>query len=758
MAWTTLLWGKSLYFMLYAVVYSSCLQSTVSTTSGAADSSINSSTVLYLLTLLPYPDLVGGLQPSWSAGANVVPAVELAVELINNETAILADYKLELTHDDSGCEIVSRTAVSFARGVVASRHEKPPVGIIGPGCSLSALRTSPLIGRKDVALIAIHLAGSQLLSDREKYPYSFGTLGSTYETYVRTVFGLMRENDWRRIAVLFDEARVAFSSAFQALERNIEEEVPGSEIGFSSAIYTTNIPLRPIRDSLIRVITIITGPEFARRIMCLAYHEDMLFPAFQWVLFGREFAEFERDIEFYYDGRSYSCSAEIMVSTVLRGNLFVNYRVTHSNRNASTISGLSYDDYLQLYQERIDRYNEDRSNPYVNITVDIYATIAFDGVWALALALNNSGLDLRDYQYGESNMTDVIREQLYRLDFEGVSGSINFDRSTGFVTRLATVFQVFNAREVLIAQSDAGILNKFEPAQFIPDAFEIVPITVKVPVATIFAVITLTLLCLTVVVHVLTFMYQNYHSLKATSPKLNNLIYIGCYMLVCTTLLYEIYNAIPQLSDQEASNICHAVWAWFLPISCTLIFGTTAARTWRLYQIFTHYLDPQPVSNAVLSAFVAVLLMLDVVIGTVWTAVDPIHVEVTRRSTSDSGYTTVLQRVCTGGNYYFVWIGIILGYKALLLMGMTILSLLTRNIRIKDFETKTLRVLVYLLGLVFSLGGLLHWILLFQAVDIHFYYVLLSVLLNVVIFLYFILVFLPPLIPLLKSKKLMCNV
>ena len=747
-----LLRGNSLlpwqYFVLYAVLHSGCLQS-VETSTDAAPVSKNSS-ALYLLSLLPYPDLVGTLQPSWSAGPNVVPAIELAVELINNETDILPDYKLEVIHEDSGCQIVSRTAVSFARGVIG---EKLPVGVIGPGCSLSSLRTSPLIARPELALVAIHLAGSELLADREKYPNSFGTLGSTYDVWVNTAFALMRKNSWRRIAALFDEARVVFSSAFEGLDRNIATEVPGSVIDFSSAIYTTNIPLRPIRDSLIRIITVFTGPEFARRIMCLAYHEGMLFPAFQWILFGREFAEFKRDIEFRYDGRSYSCSSEIMANTVLRGNLFVNYRLTHLNGHAETTSGLSYDDYLQLYQERIDQYNRDQQSPHVNITMDIYGTIAFDGVWAFARALHNSGLDLTDYHYGKSDMTNVIREQIYQLGFEGVSGRIRFSRDTGFVSRLATVFQVFNASEVLVAHSDAGTLERFVSADFIPDTFEMIPMTVKAPVAAIFVVITLTLLGLTVAAHLITFANQNYHSLKASSPKLNHLIYIGCYVFVCTTLLYEIYKAVPQLSDKAESHVCHAIWAWFLPISCTLIFGTITARTWRLYQIFSHYLDPQFVSNQVLFTFVTMLLLLDILIGTMWTIFDPIYVKVTPKTVqSASGYLVVLQRDCTGAQYYFLWIVLVFGYKALLLKGMTLLSLLTRNIHSKDFTTKTLRILVYLLGLGFSLGVMLHWILLFQGVDVHFHYVILSVLLNVVLFLCFFLVFLPPLIPLLKEK------
>ena len=703
---------------------------------------------LYLLTLLPYPDLVGNLQPSWDVGPDIVPAIELAVELINNRTDILPHYRLELIHGDSGCQILSRTVVSFVSGVLS---ETSPVGIIGPGCSAATLRTSPLSARDEIALINVHLSGSLFLGDRNRYPYSFGPLGSTYDAFVSTAFALMKKNRWNRIAALFDESRTYFSSTYQALERDISDEIPGSEIAFSSAVYETNFPLRPIREGLIRIITVFTGPVFAQKIMCLAYYEEMLYPAFQWILFGREASEFT-DIDFYYDGRRYNCSEQIMLTTILKGQLFVNYRLKQSNGSTSTISGYSYDEYRELYQERIGQYN----GPHVNLTVNIFATLAFDGVWALALALNNSGLDLTQYHFGKLGMTNVIREQIYGLEFEGVSGPVKFDNSTGFIVRFANIFQVINASEVLIAYINRpGEFQKFVQTEFVSDTFESTSTTVKAPVAAVLAAITTALFGLIVAAHVVTVVNRKYHSLKASSPKLNHLIYIGCYIFIGGTLLYEIKKAIPQLTDQEASHGCHTLWAWLFPISTTLIFGTITARTWRLYRIFTHYLDPGPfITDPVLFTFIAILLLFDVVIATVWTAVDPLHFEVKQRTVaSEVGFTIVLDRICTGADYFFAWFGLIFGYKALLLVGMTTLSIATRNIRSKDFTTNSLRMLAYLLTLVFPLGTLLYFILIFQAVEVHIDYVVISVLLNIVVFLCFALVFFPPLVPLLKDKR-----
>ena len=62
---------------------------------------------IYLLTFVPYPDPRPSLHPSWDGGPNIVPALQLAVEHINNHTDVLNQYKLELINEDGGCNIVS---------------------------------------------------------------------------------------------------------------------------------------------------------------------------------------------------------------------------------------------------------------------------------------------------------------------------------------------------------------------------------------------------------------------------------------------------------------------------------------------------------------------------------------------------------------------------------------------------------------------------------------------------------------------------
>ena len=75
----------------------------------------------------------------------------------------------------------------------------------------------------------------------------------------------------------------------------------------------------------------------------------------------------------------------------------------------------------------------------------------------LLLALNNSmralaeqNLTLSDYQYGSTNITSLIQEQVLMLDFEGMSGRIKIENSTGYVSRLVNIYQVINGTMGLV--------------------------------------------------------------------------------------------------------------------------------------------------------------------------------------------------------------------------------------------------------------------------------------------------------------------
>ena len=709
---------------------------------------------LFFLTILPYPDPTATIQPFWDAGPDLLPAAELAVDLINNRTDLLEGYQLELIHDDGGCDIVAKTVISFVRQILVQQSQQPIVGVIGGGCSDSSLTLSSLFAREAVSLINMHLGSSPLLGSRTLYPNTFGAAGSSH-VIVDSIFTLMNSNNWQQIAVLYDESATVFRSVFLQLKKNIERAVPGGEITFSSAVYTTDFPLPALRESFSRVIVVATPAVMAHKIMCLAYHEGMLFPAFQWILVF--WVDFTATTDFKYEGRRYNCSTELMSGVVLQGNLMVVHRLSAIDPSSTTAAGISYSEYLSMYEDRIVQYNKEKSNPYRPLSPNIWAPVVFDEVWALALALNNSNVDLSSYQYGQKEMTSVIRNEVYNLDFEGVSGLINFD--TGFSTRCVNIFQTFSSRQELIASYNGRNIVNFSNAEVISDRFEMSVAMVSAPVVAVFAVVTLVLLCLIGTVHVITLNYRSFRVIKATSPLLNQFIYVGCYISVVGMLLYYLYRGIP-LSDESAGNVCHAVWVWIIPVAYILIIGTIIARTWRLYCIFKNPFHPgHLISDTVLSVFVLVLLCVYVMIGAAWTAIDPLRIEtVSKTIVAKTADLEIVRRTACQGSQYYMWTGIVSTYLTLIMIAMVVLSLLTMKIDHKNFTTKSIRVLAYLLAFISVLCIPVYVIMAYDnTININLPYIVLSIFLNSVIFLCFALVFIPPILALMRGRFRLIN-
>ena len=121
----------------------------------------------------------------------------------------------------------------------------------------------------------------------------------------------------------------------------------------------------------------------------------------------------------------------------------------------------------------------------------------------------------------------------------------------------------------------------------------------------------------------MTIVYRNTQSVKATSPKLIHMVFLGGYVFIAIFMLLNIAWAT-DFGPEIDAPIYQIVWAWGLPLSFTLTVGIVTLRTWHLYRIFMHYLDPGKfLSYPALTLTVLLIASesVDVVIAIIWTAV-----------------------------------------------------------------------------------------------------------------------------------------
>ena len=207
----------------------------------------------------------------------------IALSLINNSTTILVGYRLEVTKAVSGCEVGPPGSVSAALLLGEKEgfgREPAIVGMIGPTCSAAAMHLGSLVGRKELSVLNIHSARSAQLESRSVFPNSFGISG-TSSHFLRSALQLIKMNNWSVVSVLYDASLLYHTAALQ--------KATGDSMDFMVREYFVSstfphIPLADIQSESRIVFLFMEDMGLVRQILCLAYHMDIVFPAYQFVI------------------------------------------------------------------------------------------------------------------------------------------------------------------------------------------------------------------------------------------------------------------------------------------------------------------------------------------------------------------------------------------------------------------------------------------------------------------------------------------
>ena len=318
-------------------------------------------------------------------------AARLAVDQVNNSTDVLTANDITLLTVESDCAETtgSEAAVSFVRQIFHSSKTQIVGIVVGPVCHESAEIVATLGSHRNISLINFQVSGSPLVN---RYPNTFGMFVAPNH-YVKTLFTLMQLNNWRQVVVFYEETNPFFSRGY--LTNN------GSFLLLP--VSATYIPVNRLsRESDLRIAFVFAGTNISNQLLCLAYHNGMVFPDYQFIFINKTQSEFV-GINFMYDGQPFSCSN----NTDLDGHLLLTPKVVHQEDNI-------------LREETVPSGSDVGHYPISGV---------YDAVWSLALSLNNSiqiienhNSNLLDYHYGRPQITEIIRNEIYQLDVQSVSG------------------------------------------------------------------------------------------------------------------------------------------------------------------------------------------------------------------------------------------------------------------------------------------------------------------------------------------------
>ena len=707
------------------------------------------------------PRLVSQATATYDDGHDIAPAAYVAVQEINNRPDLLKGYTLDLVRSDGGCNIIGRTVVSFARDVFHSNLSL--LGMVGPSCSDSSTTIAQLTSHEEVSLVSLHYGAIARLGNREKYPNAFGMLGST-ELWVAAYVELIKRNSWTNVALLFSDTSADFELANDLQQAIGNLKVSGYNL-HTFPLLDTYFPLQVIKSAFTRVIFVLTTPKLSKRLLCLAYREGLRYPYYQFVFADRLESDFG-ETHFNYDSKTYNCSFEEM-GAALNGhlNLFLSFNT--EPLNLTTDTGLSYEQFVSKYEETALWYRE-HFNVHSNVTY--WASPVYDAVWTLSFALNNSlnelherNLSLLESKHGKrQEITNILRRNMILIDFQGVSGRVKFNESNGFTNRKVNLFR-YNVNQTtskigfyesgqftIISDSE----NILEPT-FISSCFvkrnTLLTLNIAVPILVLSSVTVFFALSF----HTINILYRNHHIIKATSSRLNHLIFTGGYMIIFGIVVLTLSEVLV-LHYSTQTTLCN-IAPYFLSIGLTLIIGTVCFKTWRLYKIFVKWKKNFSLSvllqDNTLIGFVLLLTLVDVLVCVLWTTVD------TQRPANTTTIVTVKNQPlpiavsnthCHSANGVW-WLSIIILHKCVILSFSLFFAYSTRKVHNKDFQTKNVTMLVYTFTALFGIGFPLYVVTGIINVDEFVHFVVLCAFMDIAVCTSFLFLFLSPVLSLYRK-------
>ena len=692
---------------------------------------------LYLLSLLAYPNNNTSLEPSISDGYDIIPGAHLAVSDINNRSDVLTDYRLELLTAADGCNIDWISVISLIDNLYY-KEGKQIVGIVGPECSDSTKVVASITGRPEIALLNVHLGSAPELANRTLYPFSYGIRPPT-SADVDAVIALFSYNKWTRAAVLYNSEMLVDYNSFLLFQ----EKIAGTaNLTYTSSASPTQLPLEQLRRSYVRVIVSFLRDETLKRVLCLAYYKNMTYPRYQWILFQ---SNDNSNVSFSYEGNQYECSGEQLV-TALSQSIGINSE--NLNSDAPFISDIDEVTIVDTCLRYPDCY------------------ILFDAVWAIALALNNSieplaasGHSLLNYIYGKLEYTRIVKEQMNMLSFNGLWGAVQFNSSTGFILNITTTFYYNGSYDdnysIGTFSFPNGILDIYSGrAAFLLTSFDKTLILVSTPLAVVIIVVEAVAAILVMMVHILNTVYSQRKTIKISSTRLNHFAYIGCYVILIGTLLYTIMETFN--INQKAKNVLCNAFPWTLITGLTLVFGTVLTKAWRLYHIYHSALKHKKSSKVAtqdksLIVMIVVLGSLSAVLCLAWTFYDPLvrNTDVSLATEGDD-LVIVMKESCSC-TYEVVWVVVGMVYEAILITCTVVCAFSTRNISIKELQSQGTILMAYFLTLTSITGGAIYYITKTIGTETDVPYAILCFSLMIIVYLCIVLLFLPPVVPVIKE-------
>ncbi|XP_046576507.1 gamma-aminobutyric acid type B receptor subunit 1-like [Haliotis rubra] len=647
---------------------------------------------LYLLGLFP-------LEGAWRGGAGQVVAVEMALAEVNAREDILPGYRLNLIWNNTKCDPGIGVDIMYKNLI------SPPtkVMIIGAACSIVSQATAQASHLWNMVQMS-YISVSPALSDKTRFPRFFRA--NTPDVDVNpAIVDIFKQFGWSSIATIHQSYEL-FSAPIADLIKRMKAAnitIVRSEIISS----TPQIQVENLKTNDVRIIVGSFYADMAQQVFCHAYKVGLYGPKVVWVVNGWYETEWWK-----VDNPLIDCTVEQLAEAV-EGYWAVD-RIYQNPRGEKALSGLTPKEFLDQYASRT--------------TPDMpglrYGPMTYDTIWAICLALNGTLTDLKnngsskgleDFDYSDDDMGMLLLDNTRRVEFLGVRGHFRFN-DKGDMISLYRVDRLQNNKIDMVGLYDANLQTDVKIEWLVDSApvnwhgnkvpkdsvqvirkLERLPLSMYICMCALAGLgIVLSCLFLAFNIH-----FRKIKIVKMSSPRLNNLILIGCLLLYVTVFLYDMTSTV-------VGDICK-VKVLLLVIGFSFAFGALFAKTWRVHYIFTNATKQKKIlTDTQLFVMVGALVGLNSTVVVVWVLVDPVAVvnkdSIPQRDEANDRETRAYVETCESRNQLY-FSATLFGIQGILLLLGTFLAWETRKVKIEGLnDSKMIGICIYNVVVLSVLG------------------------------------------------------
>ena len=179
-------------------------------------------------------------------------------------------------------------------------------------------------------LVVVHNGGSQMLDN------SIGILGSRI-SLIDLSLALIKKNDWHNVHVMYESGHQYYHEMKSSFLNRLTQN--GVTAAVVSPLYSFFYPFNKIRSNRVRIVFVLSSLEHTKRMLCLAYHMGLVYPAYQWVILTHTLSDImtsessEYSFTFSYNNQAYTCTYGNFVDAVEKMFL-VSFRYLTDNQTS----------------------------------------------------------------------------------------------------------------------------------------------------------------------------------------------------------------------------------------------------------------------------------------------------------------------------------------------------------------------------------------------------------------------------------------